>query len=181
MSLIQIIAIALGLAMDAFAVSISSGLSLVKERKRYFLQVALFFGFFQGIMPVIGWSLGTAIGKYLATFSKIVACGILVMVGLKMLYEAMKAEDQNKIDYRKSISIFFLAIATSIDALAAGFSLALLHVSIIEASIVIGFVTFVLSLLGTYIGSKLGHFFENKIEIVGGIILILIGLKSLII
>jgi len=181
MNLVTITIIAFGLAMDAFAVSIASGVTLKRVRLSYALRIALFFGGFQAVMPLIGWLVGSSFSSYIAAFDHWVAFGLLAFIGGKMIYEStILKEAEKKTDPRKLIVLFVLAIATSIDALAVGLSFSVLQVQIVNPVIIIGVVTFLLSFLGVYLGGKFGSIFENKIEFIGGIILIGIGLKILI-
>jgi putative Mn2+ efflux pump MntP len=181
MDLITIVFIALGLAMDAFAVSIASGVTLKKVRLRYAFRVAFFFGGFQALMPLLGWLAGSSFSSYIAAFDHWVAFGLLTFIGGKMIYEStVLKEAEKKTDPRNLTILFILAIATSIDALVVGLSFSFLNVTIIEPVIIIGVITFLLSFAGVYIGARTGSFFENKIEIIGGVILIGIGLKVLI-
>ena len=181
MNLVTIIIIAVGLAMDAFAVSIASGVTLKEVRLSYALRIALFFGGFQAVMPLIGWLVGSSFSSYIAAFDHWVAFGLLAFIGGKMIYEStILKEAEKKTDPRKLIVLFVLAIATSIDALAVGLSFSFLDVTIVEPVIIIGLITFLLSFAGVYIGTKAGSMFENKIEIIGGVILIGVGIKILI-
>ena len=181
MDILSVLFISLGLAMDAFAVAISSGFIIKNLKLNGALKIAAFFGSFQAIMPIIGWFAGRAVSRLIAGFDHWVAFGLLVAIGGKMIYESSKLQTaENKIDPLNIFVLFTLAIATSIDALAVGLSLSFLKVAIILPSIVIGVITFFLSFLGVYIGRNLGHFFERKIEFVGGLILIGIGIKILI-
>ena len=181
MNFVTIIIIALGLAMDAFAVSIASGVTLKCFKIGPALRVALFFGGFQALMPVLGWLAGSTFQHYIAAFDHWVAFGLLTFIGGKMIYESFIIEKtENKCDPNKLGIVFVLAIATSIDALAVGLSFSVLQVQIVNPVIIIGVITFLLSLLGVYIGGKFGSIFENKIELIGGIILIGIGVKILI-
>jgi len=179
---LQIIFIAVGLAADAFAVSVSSGAIIEKLRLRHAMRIAVFFGFFQGLMPWIGWKVGALASNLICSIDHWIAFVILCFIGGKMIYESRKLEDEIK----KTTSplniyvLFTLAIATSIDALAVGLTFSFLNISIVEPVIVIGIVTFVFSLAGTYIGEYFGHVFEDKIEFAGGLILITIGTKILI-
>ena len=181
MNLVTIIIIAVGLAMDAFAVSIASGITLKRVRLSYALRIALFFGGFQAVMPLIGWLVGSSFSSYIAAFDHWVAFGLLAFIGGKMIYEStvLKAAEK-KTDPSKLMILIVLAIATSIDAFAVGLSFSVLQVHIIQPVIIIGLVTFLLSLLGVYIGGKFGSIFENKIEFIGGLVLIGIGFKILI-
>ena len=181
MEFLTIIFIAVGLAMDAFAVSVVSGSLFKKLNVRHALQIAVFFGGFQALMPIIGSLAGLTVRDHIADYDHWIAFGLLAVVGGKMIYESfkMKPERQN-FDPSSIAVLFMLSIATSIDALAVGFTISFIKISIIISAAVIGLVTFILSYCGVFIGKKFGHFFENKIEIAGGIILICIGLKILI-
>ncbi|MBL7153943.1 MAG: manganese efflux pump [Phycisphaerae bacterium] len=179
--LITIIAIAIGLAMDAFAVSIVSGSAYRQLQVKHALRIALFFGGFQAIMPLIGSLAGLTVKDHIADYDHWIAFGLLTVVGGKMIYESCKIKKaEKKFDPTSLITLLALAVATSIDALAVGITLSLIATSIILAVIIIGMVTFALSYLGVWIGKKFGHFFETKIEILGGIILIAIGAKILL-
>jgi len=179
--MITIVFVAFGLAMDAFAVSITSGITIKHLRINHALRIAFFFGSFQAVMPVIGWLAGLSLRDFIADVDHWVAFGLLGFVGCKMIYEAIKMEaGENGIDPLNIYVLLMLSVATSIDALAVGVSFAFLKISIVTPIIVIGGVTFLLSYLGTYVGNRLGHFFERKIEILGGLILIGIGTKILV-
>ena len=181
MNIITIILIAFGLAMDAFAVSIASGVTLKCFKVGPAFRVAIFFGGFQALMPVLGWLAGSSFQQYIAAFDHWIAFGLLSFIGGKMIYESFLLEKTgSNCDPNKPTTIFLLAIATSIDALAVGLSFAVLNIQIIQPAIIIGIITFLLSLLGVYLGGKFGSLFENKIELIGGIVLIGIGLKILI-
>jgi putative Mn2+ efflux pump MntP len=178
MDLVTIMLIAVGLAMDAFAVSIVSGSVYQQLHVRHALRMAVFFGGFQAFMPLIGSLAGMSVKDYIADYDHWVAFGILAAVGGKMIYESFKIKSvSGNFDPSNILVLLVLAIATSIDALAIGITLSLIVGSITIAVIIIGLVTFVLSYLGVFIGKKFGHFFENKIETLGGIILIGLGVK----
>ncbi len=178
MGLITIIVIAIGLAMDAFAVSIVSGSAYKKLEVKHAFRVALFFGAFQALMPLIGSLAGMSVREYIAGYDHWVAFGLLSAVGAKMIYESFKITPARENFNPSNIWVLLvLSVATSIDALAIGVTLSFLRVSIAMAVVIIGLVTFVLSYLGVFIGKKFGHFFENKIEAVGGLILIGLGVK----
>jgi putative Mn2+ efflux pump MntP len=173
--------IAVGLAMDAFAVSVITG-SVYKEFKlRHALRMALFFGAFQAVMPVIGFLAGLGLKEYIEASDHWVAFALLFFVGAKMIYESFRIEaaEKNR-DPANLLVLLALSFATSIDALAVGITLSLLQAPIVLAVTVIGLVTFALSYPGVLIGKRFGHLFESKIEIVGGLILIAIGLKILV-
>ena len=181
MSLVSIIFISIGLAMDAFAVSIASGFTIHRLRVGHAFRIAFFFGAFQAIMPVIGWLAGLSVQEYIAAIDHWIAFILLSFVGGRMIYEAtVLGEERDEKDPLNIYVLLMLSVATSIDALAVGLSLSFLNVAIALPAIVIGCVTFALSFAGVYIGDRFGHFFESKIEIAGGIILIGIGIKILI-
>ncbi len=180
MSWITIIFISFGLAMDAFAVSITSGMAIKPLRFGSALKIALFFGFFQALMPIIGWLAGVSLRGFISDIDHWLAFGLLCFIGSKMIYESFKLETSEKSNPLDIYVIFILSIATSIDALAVGITFAFLNVSIITPVLAIGIVTFLVSFFGVFVGEKFGHFFEKKIEIVGGIILIGIGIKILV-
>ncbi|HTX60956.1 MAG TPA: manganese efflux pump MntP family protein [Methanobacterium sp.] len=178
MDIISIIFLAVGLAMDAFSVSITRGLTL-KCNVKQALIIALFFGVFQAFMPVLGWLSGKQLEFLISTFAPWIAFFLLVIIGIKMIYEALNADEEvyNVFSFKE---LLVLSVATSIDAFAVGVTFAFLNVAILLPIIIIGLVTFLLSFIGVYIGKNIGHLFENKMEIVGGLILILIGFKILL-
>ncbi len=179
MGLITITVIAIGLAMDALAVSIVSGSICKQLHIKHALRIAVFFGGFQALMPLVGSLAGISFKGYVADYDHWIAFALLSAVGIKMIYESFKITPAN-FNPENVFVLLVLSIATSIDALAIGITLSLLRVSIVTTVIVIGVVTFVLSYLGVIIGKKFGHFFESKIEAVGGLVLITLGLKILI-
>ncbi len=181
MNLINTIFIAFGLAMDAFAVSITSGLTIKNLKIKHAFRIAFFFGLFQAIMPIIGWFSGLNIKDFIVSIDHWIAFILLSFIGCKMIYESTKIESEEiKTNPLHFHTLLLLSIATSIDALAVGISFAFLQISIITPIIIIGVVTFILSFIGVFIGDVKGHLFQGKIEILGGIILIGIGLKILI-
>ena len=181
MSIVEIVITAFALAMDAFAVSIASGITIRNLKLRHAVTIAVWFGAFQAIMPVLGWLAGSHFVKYVEGCAHWLAFALLTFVGAKMIYEAFQIEEiEKKTNPLELYVLFALSVATSIDAFAVGVSLAVLCVSIVLPVIVIGIVTFVTSLAGVYIGDKSGHFFEKRIEIVAGLVLIGIGLKIVI-
>lgn len=179
MDLITIVLIAVGLAMDAFAVSIAKGIVIDRQRKKTALLIASLFGGFQMLMPAIGWLVGLSFKEIIMGVDHWIAFGLLAFIGSKMIYDSTKKEKENKEDL-KIHSILILAVATSIDALMVGLSFAFLQTSILEPILAIGLITFLLSLLGFYFGCGLGRVFGNRIKIVGGLILIAIGIRILI-
>jgi putative Mn2+ efflux pump MntP len=181
MDIITIIAIAFGLAMDAFAVSITSGITINRLKINHALKIALFFGLFQAIMPLVGWLAGLSLRGFIAEIDHWIAFGLLSFIGCKMIYESIAVQSSEKqINPLNIYVLLMLSVATSIDALAVGVSFAFLKISIVTPVMVIGTITFVLSFLGVFVGNRIGHFFENKIEIAGGLVLIGIGVKILI-
>ena len=182
MSIIEIILIAIGLAMDAFAVAIACSIALRCLSFRSVFRVAFYFGLFQAIMPVIGWSASFAAHKYIAAWDHWLAFGLLVFIGGKAIYEACreKSDKFKEKDPTKGWSLLIFSIATSIDALAVGISFAAIDVDIVQPAIIIGLVTFFLSVLGMLIGKRIGSCFGQKVEIIGGLILIGIGTKILL-
>ena len=178
---LTIVLIAVGLAMDAFAVSIAKGMTISSNRLKAGFLTAVFFGGFQMLMPVIGWGIGQTLSGVIAGFDHWLAFGLLAFIGAKMIYDGTKnGEERNGSDELKLHALLILAVATSIDALMVGLSFAFLQTSIILPVAVIGAVTFGLSLVGFYFGCGLGKVFGHRIEIVGGAVLILIGLRILL-
>lgn len=174
-----------GLAMDAFAVSICKGLSMRKVNKKQCLVIGLFFGGFQALMPFIGWALGSQFEQYITSIDHWIAFILLGFIGGKMVVEAIREKDEavevGKMDPPLDLKeMFILAIATSIDALAVGITFAFLQVTIVEAISIIGITTFVISVIGVYVGNFFGNRYKKKAELAGGMILILIGLKILL-
>ncbi len=182
MGITDLLLLSVGLAMDAFSVSVCKGLSMKRLNVKGAFITALFFGVFQAGMPLIGYFLGSRFAEYMNSFSHWVAFGLLGIIGGKMIYEALtENEEEAESEYRLKIGeLFVLAIATSIDALAVGIVFAAAEVNLLFSVTSIGVVTFVLSLVGVGIGHRFGSKYENKAEIVGGVILILIGTKLLL-
>jgi putative Mn2+ efflux pump MntP len=181
MDLLTICGIGIGLSMDAFAVSISCGLNIKNLKKSDAFKIGAFFGSFQAVMPVIGWLAGLNLRELIRDIDHWVAFGLLAIVGARMIYEATRPEYcERKINPIHNKTLLLLSIATSIDALAVGLSFALLDISIIMPVIIIGLITFTISFFGVLGGRRLGCYFRKKIEIAGGLILVLIGLKILI-
>lgn len=181
--LIEIFLIGVGLSMDAFAVSICKGLTMKKVKKKDVFIIALFFGGFQAFMPFMGWVLGRGFESYITSIDHWIAFILLSIIGGKMVYDGIKGDDEQnnctefQLDFKE---LFMLAIATSIDALAVGITFAFLNYPIFECISLIGCTTFIISFIGVYIGHIFGSKYEHKAEIVGGIILIIIGLKILL-
>lgn len=179
----ELFLIGVGLSADAFSVSVCKGLNMRKLNMVHAYVIALFFGAFQAIMPLIGYLLGTSFSQYIETFDHWIAFALLAFIGGKMVIEAIKekdGEEEEKTDTLKIGELVVLAVATSIDALAVGITFAFLNVSIYFAILIIGVTTFALSLGGVLLGNRFGAKYKNKAEIAGGVILILIGLKILL-
>ncbi|MCL2531375.1 MAG: manganese efflux pump MntP family protein [Oscillospiraceae bacterium] len=180
MRMIELILIALGLSMDAFAVAVCKGLSLPKVRLRHMLVVGLYFGVFQAVMPLLGWLLGARFAGYVQAIAPWIAFVLLAIIGAKMIWESRKKTEE---DCNPSLGLRVmlpLAIATSIDALATGVTFAFLQVNIIPAVLLIGAITLGMSMVGVKIGNVFGLRFKSRAELVGGIILIVMGLKILV-
>lgn len=173
--------IAIGLSMDAFAVALVNGLCASQSRIRYALRVGLFFGFFQGFMTWLGYMLGSSFSASINSFDHWVAFILLGIIGGKMFYEGLQPKDLSCDVHQEKdwLHLCYFSIATSIDALAVGVSFAFLSVDILESSLLIAAVTFSLSALGVMIGKKFAVLLDNKAEILGGIVLILIGTRIL--
>jgi putative Mn2+ efflux pump MntP len=171
--------IALGLAMDSFSVAIANGLATKTFKTTKALKISVFFGFFQAIMPIIGWYAGVHLLDLISGFDHWIAFLLLTFIGLRMIYESIRDESNRLVSSLSIKVLLILSIATSIDALAVGLSLSFVEVSIIEPAFVTGVVTFSLSFLGVYIGGRFGHILKNRAELLGGTILIILGLKIL--
>lgn len=177
MGLIELFLIAVGLSMDAFAVSVCKGLAMPKCTFKKAAIVGLWFGGFQALMPAIGYILGAQFQEAIASIDHWIAFVLLALIGGNMIHEALD-NDEEEADASLDVkTMFLLAVATSIDALAIGITFAFLKVNIIPAVCFIGIVTFIISFAGVKIGNVFGARYKNKAEIVGGIILILLGLK----
>ena len=179
MSFAELLLIAVGLSMDAFAVAICKGLSIRELKLRHALLVGLYFGGFQALMPCIGWLLGARFEHVIASVDHWVAFCLLAIIGISMIQEAFSKTEELSGDLGVRTMVM-LAVATSIDALAVGITFAFLQVRILPAAGLIGVTTFLLSALGVYIGRIFGLRYKAKAEFAGGAILILIGLKILL-
>ena len=177
---ITILLIALGLAMDSFSVAIANGLATKTFKITKALKISVFFGFFQAIMPIIGWYAGVHILDLISDFDHWVAFFLLIFIGSRMIYESIRKKSNTIVSSLSIKVLLILSIATSIDALAVGLSLSLLKVSIIIPAIVTGVVTFLLSFFGVYVGGRFGRVLKNRVESLGGLILVAIGLKILL-
>lgn len=187
MGLFELFIIAVGLSMDAFAVAVCKGLSVYKLKPKHMLLTGLWFGGFQGLMPLIGYLLGSTFEKYITPVDHWVAFVLLGIIGANMIKEALSKDDECECDDKEgdnpfsAKTMFVMAVATSIDALAVGITFALLpDVNITAAVLFIGVITFALSCVGIKIGNVFGAKFKSKAELAGGIILILMGAKILL-
>jgi len=178
MNFIQIFLVAIGLAMDAFAVAVCKGLKMQKIDYKYAGIIAIFFGVFQALMTFLGWSLGINFAKYIDFIDNFLAFILLTAIGGKMIFEAFEEKEieEAKYDFKE---ITLLSIATSIDALAVGVMFAMLNTNIYFSSFIIGSVALILSFLGVVIGNFYGAKHKDKAEIAGGSILVLLGIKFL--
>ncbi len=181
MKILEILLIGIGLSMDAFAVSICKGFSIPKMNLKKSIKIGLYFGLFQAIMPTIGYFLGSVFANFIISIDHWVAFILLSLIGLNMVIEALKSDKSetlnNSLEFK---TMLILSIATSIDALAVGITFAFLNVNILSAVILIGMVTFLISFVGANIGHKFGGKYGKNSEVLGGIVLILIGLKILL-
>ncbi|MDO5117276.1 MAG: manganese efflux pump MntP family protein [Eggerthellaceae bacterium] len=184
MGIVDLLLIGIGLSMDAFAVSLCKGLGMKRLDMRQAIIIGVFFGGFQALMPVIGWVLGKQFESYITSIDHWIAFALLAFIGGKMIFDALRgvgyeepAGQGGKLDYKE---LFMLAIATSIDALAVGITFAFLQVGIAGAVSIIGITTFLLSVAGVAIGHQFGVRFEKPASIVGGVVLILIGVRILL-
>ncbi|HYF84214.1 MAG TPA: manganese efflux pump MntP family protein [Clostridia bacterium] len=196
MDILSIVLIAIGLSMDAFAVSVTNGIIIKNLKMSHALKIALYFGVFQALMPLAGWLAGSQFKDYITSIDHWIAFGLLAFIGGKMIREAFNEVEEEGVEGMCEVAIstqgtacenplrmgrlFVLAVATSIDALAVGISFAFLRVSIVWSSMIIGLITFVICFAGVFIGNKFGGLLKKKAEIAGGLILICIGLKILI-
>lgn len=178
--MIELLLLSLALSMDAFAVSIGLGIKEKRDIKTLAIKAGLFFGIFQALMPFFGYIGGVGLKQYLQGYDSIIAFILLLLIGAKMIYESFGENVEDEISIISNKVLLTLAIATSIDAMAAGFSLQLLGVNIYLALFIIGITTFFISILGVYIGQKGGSKYESKAELIGGIVLVLLGFKILL-
>ena len=182
MEFFTIVLIAVSLAMDAFAVSISNGVCIRGFGKKDALRQAAYFGGFQFLMPVLGWVLGSSVKSYIEAVDHWIAFLLLLLIGGNMIYQSLKGDndEDNVCCLLTHKTLFLQAVATSIDALAVGISFAVLNVNIIQAGIIIGVISFLISCIGACAGKYLGAKLQSKAEILGGAVLILIGAKILV-
>ncbi len=182
MDLLSVFAVALALAMDAFTVAIAGGLVLDPLTKRHVFRFGFHFGLFQAFMPVIGWFAGTAVYRHIDFFDHWIAFLLLSFVGGKMIVEASRGSPSERIskDPTRGWSLIVLSFATSIDALAVGLSLGILGASIWVPAIIIGLVASIMTVVGMVLGRRIGERWGSRVERLGGVIMIAIGLKILL-
>jgi len=181
MSLSEVLVMAVGLAMDCFAVSLGIGTTGYANNRRALFRLSYHFGLFQALMPVLGWVVGTQISGLVSSFDHWIAFGLLAFVGVRMIRSGLDAEGESHTkDPSRGGTMVMLSVATSIDAFAIGLTLAMLQVDILYPSVVIGVVTGILSLIGLLLGSRLGAAFGKRMEVFGGVLLIFIGLRVLL-
>ena len=181
MGFVELFLIAVGLSMDAFAVSVCKGLSVKKLRPEHAALVGIYFGGFQFLMPLIGYLLGSTVSSFVSDYAPYISFFLLAFVGIKMLVEAIRGGDKAVCHTQlKHSQLLVMAIATSLDALAVGVTFAFLQVKIVPAISFIGATTFILSAIGIRIGNIFGAKYKSKAELVGGIVLILMGAKILL-
>jgi len=180
MTFIEFLAIGLGLGMDAFSVSICKGLAMHKMSWKKGAIIGIYFGLFQAIMPAIGYAVGSRFSGVVDIASHWIAFALLMIIGINMILEALKKENDSLSDDVSFKSMIILSIATSIDALAVGVSLAIIGETILESAIIIGIVTFIMSVIGVKIGNILGLKLKDGAELLGGAILIAMAIKILI-
>lgn len=183
MKIIDLLLIALALSMDAFAVAVIKGVQMKKLNYKQGLVIAAFFGVFQGGMPLIGWALGSQFKSYIESFDHWVAFILLTLIGGKMIYEVIKDKGEEQKEESNNFSIgnlILLSIATSVDALVVGITFAFLDINIIQSAFVIGILTFIVAFIGVIIGNKFGAKYKKRAELIGGIILVLMGVQILV-
>ncbi|MFZ5942196.1 MAG: manganese efflux pump MntP family protein [Bacteroidota bacterium] len=180
MDILTLILIAIGLNFDSFAVSVTTGFMVQKIRFWQATRIALVLAVFQGGMPLIGWFLGSQVKDYIAEFDHWIAFGLLAFIGIRMIIESLAKEEDREFKPLTNAVILGMALATSIDALIAGVSFAFIDLNILLTALLIGFLTYVAAMLGMLFGKKAGKWFGKKMEIVGGIILIGLGVKILL-
>lgn len=179
MGIWELFLIAVGLSMDAFAVSICKGLSVKKIKPVHTITIGLYFGGFQALMPLIGYFLGSRFEKFVTNIDHWIVFALLLLIGINMIREAMGDEEAQNSSFSPK-TMFPLAVATSIDALAVGIGFAFLKVNIVWAVSFIGTTTFILSGIGLFVGNIFGSRYKKKAEILGGIVLIALGIKILL-
>lgn len=179
-NIISISLIAVALAMDAFSVSMTKGFTQKELTKAQIIYYGLFFGGFQALMPILGYFCGNVIASVVESLASIIGFILLLTIGINMIRESLSGDEDEITDKFSFREVTLLAIATSIDAFAVGITIALLNDPILISSVIIGIVAFLFSIVGIYIGRRIGHYVGDKFQILGGVILILIGIKILL-
>ena len=179
-NLISTILVAIALAMDAFSVSMTKGFTQKQLTKSQIIYYGLFFGGFQFLMPILGYLCGNVIASIVESLAPIIGFVLLLAIGVNMIRESLGDEDEEITDHFSFKEVTLLAIATSIDAFAVGITIALIKDPVLISSVIIGIVAFLFSVVGVFIGKKLGNYIGDKFQILGGVILILIGIKILL-
>ena len=180
MGVLELLLLSVGLAMDAFAVSVCKGISMKKMNWKKAIIIGLYFGGFQALMPTIGYFLGAAFQSLITSIDHWIAFILLGIIGGGMIKESFGDDEENRNDDVSFKTMIVLAIATSIDSLAIGITFAFLNVNLVSAISLIGIITFILSVFGTKIGNRFGDKYEKKAEFLGGVILVLLGIKILL-
>ena len=178
----SLLAVAVALAMDAFAVAVVTGLTLVPLRTKTVVRMAFSFGLFQALMPVAGWAAGSAVHRYVASWDHWVAFGLLAFVGAKMVLAGFRGSDAVRGTHDPTVgwNLFLLSVATSVDALAVGLSLAMLESGILVPALVIGVVTAGLTAIGMVLGRRVGALWGRRVEVLGGLVLVAIGIRIVV-
>ena len=179
MGLLELVLLAVGLSMDAFAVAICKGLALKKVNSGQMALVGLWFGGFQALMPVLGYFVGVLFRNVITAIDHWIAFGLLALIGGNMILAALRGETEEAVADLSVKRLFLLALATSIDALAVGISLAFTNVNILLSAVIIGAVAFILAMLGGLLGRRLGELFQRRATLAGGVVLVCIGVKIL--
>ncbi len=179
-NIISISLVAVALAMDAFSVSMTKGFTQKELTKSQIIYYGLFFGGFQALMPILGYFCGNVIASVVESLASIIGFILLLAIGINMIRESLSGDEDEITDKFSFREVTLLAIATSIDAFAVGITIALLNDPILISSVIIGIVAFLFSIVGIYIGRRIGHYVGGKFQILGGVILILIGIKILL-
>ena len=180
MSFVELLLVAVGLSMDAFAVAVCRGLEMRRIDYRQALLIAVFFGGFQALMPAVGYLLGAGFEHYISSFDHWIAFALLAFIGGKMIWEAVRGGEEEQPQELDLKMLLMMAVATSIDALAVGITFAFLRMDILSSALTIGATTFLISFGGVAAGNRFGARYKQKAEIVGGVVLVLIGVKILL-
>ena len=180
MSFLELLLVAVGLSMDAFAVAVCRGLEMRRIDYRQALLIAVFFGGFQALMPAVGYLLGAGFEHYISAFDHWIAFALLAFIGGKMIWEAVRGGEEEQPQELDLKMLLMMAVATSIDALAVGITFAFLRMDILSSALTIGATTFLISFGGVAAGNRFGARYKQKAEIVGGVVLVLIGVKILL-